>query len=373
MDKLFEQFSSVSKLEWLAKIEKDLKGKSLSSLDWTIQKEFSVSPFSHADDLPVPPTPLTNASANNQWEIGTRVVVKNWKTANQEALLALENGATAIGFVLNESPSKKELETFLAGIELEWISTNFISSQPAWKRFLRTFASYLQRKKYDSQKIAGSFSFTGNFIKNKEEAKLWNEIAAQLPNMSLFTVNGRQYYGGTEHIIDELTDIIQKGNSYLETLDDYQMPLSKFAPRIQFSLTLDDSYLLNVAKIRALKLLWLNVLDAWKITDKTYPSIEIHINDNSNSEDENYNKIKATSQALSAVIGGIKRLYVYPSDQFKDGVGTPFAQRIALNIQHLLQLESYMDRVTDPAAGSYYLETLTNELAERVWRRLSGC
>ena len=72
---------------------------------------------------------------------------------------------------------------------------------------------------------------------------------------------------------------------------------------------------------------------------------------------------------MAAVIGGAQRLYIYPSDEIKDGLGTPFAQRIALNIQHLMQLESYMDRVVDPSAGSYYIENLTNQLAEAVWKK----
>ena len=118
-----------------------------------------------------------------------------------------------------------------------------------------------------------------------------------------------------------------------------------------------------------MKLGWQQILDAWKITTPAIPNIEAHLTTSTQTDNENYNKIKATAQAMAAVIGGAKRLYIYPSDEVKDGLGTPFAQRIALNIQHLMQLESYMDRVVDPAAGSYYIENLTNKLATAAWTK----
>ena len=72
---------------------------------------------------------------------------------------------------------------------------------------------------------------------------------------------------------------------------------------------------------------------------------------------------------MSAVIGGTNRLYIYPSDSFKNKKETLNAQRIALNTQYLMQLESYLDKVQDPAAGSYYLEKLTDDLAQAVWKK----
>jgi len=74
---------------------------------------------------------------------------------------------------------------------------------------------------------------------------------------------------------------------------------------------------------------------------------------------------------MSAIIGGSNRLFIHASDEFKDKNGTTFGKRIALNVQHLLQLESYLDRVVDPAAGSYYIEKMTEDLAEAVWKKFT--
>ena len=75
---------------------------------------------------------------------------------------------------------------------------------------------------------------------------------------------------------------------------------------------------------------------------------------------------------MSAVIGGADTLYIHASDEFKDGKGTIFGQRIALNIQNLMQLESYLNRVVDPAAGSYFIEGVTNKLAEAAWLKFQN-
>ena len=138
---------------------------------------------------------------------------------------------------------------------------------------------------------------------------------------------------------------------------------------IQFSIQLDDSYFLNIAKIRVLKILWNLIVKSWKSSLKSNITIETHLTSSTHTDDENYNKIKATTQAMSAVIGGTNRLYIYPSDSFKNKKETLNAQRIALNTQYLMQLESYLDKVQDPAAGSYYLEKLTDDLAQAVWKK----
>lgn len=130
---------------------------------------------------------------------------------------------------------------------------------------------------------------------------------------------------------------------------------------------LGDHYFLNIAKIRALKLLWHQVLSAWNLKLALSPFIEAHLTQASQSQDADYNKIKATAQAMSAIIGGANRLFIHPSDAFMNENGTLFSQRIALNVQHLMQQESYLDRVIDPAAGSYFIENLTETLAQKAW------
>jgi len=365
---LFEQFQPISKAEWLAKVEKDLKGKPIDGLNWAINEDIILTPFAHADDLAEQPVPLANQRKSNNWEIGVKVQVGNMQLANKEALNALTNGANAIAFELRKSPSKAELKTLLKDIELEWISTHFIFKQKSWKRFINFFLDYVKEKGYDGTKLACTFSFKGSIVENAKDAIRLNEIREQLPNAQLMTINVRPLMRGTAKVVAEIAQTLVDGNTALSELNEQNLDLNQYHSQIQFSITIGDSYFVNIAKIRALKLCWQQVLNAWQISTPANANIEAHLTTSTQTDNENYNKIKATAQAMAAVIGGAKRLYIYPSDEVKDGLGTPFAQRIALNIQHLMQLESYMDRVVDPAAGSYYIENLTNQLAEAAWK-----
>ena len=364
MTKLFSAFKASSKEEWLAKVEKDLKGKPLAGLDWPLNEQLVIPPFAHADDSAHAYPAIGNNQASNQWEIGVKIPVAQVKLANQEALLALENGATAICFEFKKNPTKAALSILLKGIHLDWISTHFIFQQQAWKRVIEYFHTYLKTQKIDASTIDCSFSLKKNKFSELKETAIFSELS----NAKFLTINARPFYKGKEKIVEELAKTIAAGNEVLVMLNNIDLNPADYQEAIQFSIRLGDSYFLNIAKIRALKLLWQQVLTAWGISNENMPTIEVHLDKTNQTTDENYNKIKATAQAMSAVVGGVKRLYIEASDIFKNDIGTPFAQRIALNIQHVLQLESYMDRVIDPSAGSYYIEQLTNTLAEAAWK-----
>jgi len=161
MNQLFKEFNSVSKKEWLAKVEKDLKGKPIDAFNWEPIEGIPLTPFAHGDDNPKEYIPLIGKQQTNSWEIGVKIKVNQIKLANQEALSILENGATAICFDLYKSPTKEELRTLLNGIQLEWISIHFNFNQQAWKRFIGYFTNYLIAQKYDVHKVACSFTFKG--------------------------------------------------------------------------------------------------------------------------------------------------------------------------------------------------------------------
>ena len=370
MKSLFSSFKKTSKKDWLAKVEKDLKGKPLEKLDWKINADWTVSPFAHGDDMDESYPPLVEKKTSNAWEFGVRIFVKNIKTANVEALFLLEKGANAICFDLQKNPTKKELESLLQGIQHEWISTHFILPKNSWKTIVTNFLSILKNKKLNLKKVAGSFQFKNNNTIASKDMEAIQVFSQQLPLVKFITINAINFYDGKENTVDELVQTFRQANNYLEKWNDQNLELKTLLPHFQFAMQLDDTYFLNIAKIRAVKILWNLIVKNWKKSLKPTITIEIHLTSNTQSQDENYNKIKATTQAMSAVIGGADRLYIYPSDVFKNKKGTKNANRLALNIQHLMQLESYMDRVVDPAAGSYFLEKLTDDLVEMVLEKL---
>jgi len=362
MENLFKEFKNIPKAEWLAKVEKDLKGKPLESLNWDASDSINLTPFAHSEDLKDTPIAIPNNRNSNQWNIGVRIKVSDFKNANKEALSLLENGATALCFELKKAPNHAELTELLNGINLEWISTNFKIHQNSWERITSNFIKIIEEKGENPSEVRCSFQFEGNDISDFEQFK--NTIQ-HLPKGQFLTIPSKY----EKDPISELSKTIFEANKALIQLNENGFDLKNTHKNIQFSVELSDNYFLNIAKIRALKLLWQNVLLAWNEDFKNESPIQVHLTTLTQTDDENYNKIKATSQAMSAVIGGADTTYIHASDEFKDEKGTAFGQRIALNIQNLMQLESYMNRVVDPAAGSYFIEGLTEELAEKAWSK----
>lgn len=370
MSRLFSEFSPSVKSEWLAKVEKDLRGRSIDDLDWQVNQSIAVSPFAHQEDLKTSYAPIIGDRPANHWEVGLKISTINWASANREALEGLNNGANALCFIILGDVPPEELSILLKGIQLEWVSTHFMVPQRIGIGLLNSFVNYLRGSHFDPNKIACSFNFNGSPFPGEKDIDSLKEMFGLLPNAKL-TVNGIPFQKGKEQIVFELANILHLGHLQLMHLCEQKTDLEEWSERLQFSISLNDSYFLNIAKVRALKLLWEQMLLAWELQQVPDIPIAVHLTSATHSEDENYNKIKATAQAMAAVVGGANQLFIYPSDESGDNTGTPFAQRIALNIQHLMQLESYMDRVIDPAAGSYYVEQLTDKLAEAAWNEFA--
>jgi len=366
MPNLFSEFPKKTKAEWLAKVEKDLKGKPLDGLDWSLFDGMTMTPFFHADDLPEAPEPLMGGRQNNSWEIGEIVLVNDVKRANRQALEALEGGVTAIGFVLKNEISDENLELLLKGIQHEYISTHFYFEKEITENFVVALHALILKKGQSPKIMNGSISPS-----SRGAGGVPSEWKKLFPNFHFLTIKGENFYQ-KENPAEELSQIFGEAQKQIQSSIDEGMNFKEVASTIQFSLALGINYFLAIAKIRAFKLLWENFAVAYDEPDVECPPIEVHLATSSQAEDSDTNKISTTTQAMAAIIGGASRLYLLPSDAFENEEGTSFSRRIARNVQHLLQLESYLDRVVDPAAGSYFIENLTDALAERAWDRFRG-
>lgn len=344
---LFSEFPTITKEEWLAKIEKDLKGKPVEDLNWKINEDWFVSPLTHSSDLVGKEPPILQKQKKcNNWAIGEVVLVEDAKVANQEALIALEGGVNALLFELPTKFTSQDFEVLLKGVQLEWISTHFRVSNGL---LLSTFLDYLKNREIDASSIKGSW--------RSDEIELEKQI--NLPQFKLLSIDGRIHYESTSQTIEELTQILLATNAKLTKIEAIQ------ANNLHIIIAIGESYFINIAKIRALKILWDNLITAYQL--ETPLHLEAHLASISLTDDQHQNMIQMSIQALSAVIGGIDCLFLTPAADSN----TAFTKRIARNVQHLLQLESHLDHVVDPAAGSYYIEKLTNEMVERVWEKFT--
>lgn len=372
-DKLFKDFPPVSREEWLNKVTKDLKGRPLQDLFWHLEEDIIVEPFYHRTDVATTGEPIPHPVAGNDWEIGEYIQVEDIKTANEQALEGLTNGVEALGFELYHPLQSGELNKLLAGIELPYISTNFGEYYPEKVplSIIRQFVALVKERGLAKEQIQGSVDFdpildwTDPPLDDLAEAI--HLVHSELPAFKIVQVNGRYYHAGPEETSRELAYTIAKGNAYLAAMQERRIDPAITNHHLQFSVAVSTSYFVEIAKIRALKILWLNVLRGYGISELTVPEIVVHFAHESQDDNPNTNMIRAATQAMSAVIGGADRLYVLPANHALPEPSTAFTRRVARNLQHLLKMESHFDKVVDPGAGSYYIEQLTQKLATKAW------
>ncbi|MFN7115392.1 MAG: methylmalonyl-CoA mutase family protein [Saprospiraceae bacterium] len=371
---LFAEFSPVTKSEWLAKIEKDLKGKPLADLQFQLEEDITVEPFYHPDDFTENYQPVSSGKPNNTWQIAEYIEAQDIKNANTQALEALNGGANALLFELRREPSPDELAHLLAGIQLEYVSTNFGQYFPGKNPYvlLERFYNHLKTNEIDPTKINGSIDFDAilDWVDKPfgEMAEAVQFCSLEMPHFRIIEVDARRLHSGVERTSSELALTIAKGSEYLAQLSEFNVSPEIANRHMQFAIASSTSYFVEIAKLRALKVLWANVLRAYQVPVEM-PLIEVHFAPESQDNNPNTNMIRAATQALSAVVGGADRVYVLPANTALGEASSSFTRRIARNVQHLLQLESHTDKVIDPAAGSFYIEKLTDKLAEQAWAK----
>lgn len=374
-DDFFSEFPPVSKADWLRQVAKDLKGRPLDELTWQAAADLQVSPFAHADDFPQPPQPLS--AEPNRWEICESLHVTDPVAANRQALNALEGGAWALELHFDAPPSFDVLARLLEGIYLDFIGLHFggpgVAQNPG--AVLGHLERLARERGLAAESLRGSLGYdpanglgpTANSLHPdwRYLADLTEFAQQKFPQFKLLTLGGHD-------LPDSATDLLRRANIYLEKLTERGIPAAQAAATMQFLVKIGPSYFLEMAQLRALNLVWLNVLKAWGAAPSA-PALAVSFRPDAYTDDLYTNMIRATTMSMSAVLGGAQRLTVLPYDAGREATAAypqAFSRRIARNVQHLLKMESGFDQLADPAAGSYYIETLTRQVAEKMWMSL---
>ncbi len=393
--KLFEDFPPVSSEDWRAKIEKDLKGTDFErKLVWRTQEGFSVQPFyrsedldklSHLDVLPGEfPYVRSKKTSDNSWHIRQDIDAReNVEAANKKALDVLMKGATSLGFILNEEKNytKEDIQKLLENVFCESIETNFLSCKSS-PEILKYFLELLKDNNRNLQKVEGSVDYdpignltlTGNFYDNDEaksieEARQMILNSEALPNFRLIAVNGKHFNNAGATAVEELAFSLATANEYLSKLTDRGLAILDVAPRIKFNFGIGSNYFMEIAKFRAARLLWALLIEQYHPNKKETAQIHMHAETsmwNKTLYDPYVNMLRTTTEGMSATVAGIDSMAINPFDR---SYQTPnkFSERIARNQQLILKEEAHFDKVIDPAGGSYYIEELTDAIAEHAW------
>ncbi len=383
----------MSTQQWKDKIVKDLKGADYEkSLFWQTGEGFSLPPFYRKEDLEnmafldtLPgdfPFVRGNKSKGNNWLVNQEVVVEDIAQANAKALEISLKGVDSLTFVFGpgEQPSEEETEALLANIRADVMELNFRVAEP--EKMLQIMDSLANKYKHDPDKIHGSvfcdplshFSLKGHFANGSREADFsvlekTLKAAEHLPHFRTITVDGSIFHNSGSGIVSEMAFTLAMAVDYLTFLTDKKFDIDHIARHIRFQFAVGSNYFMEIAKFRALRVLWARIVNAYGIDDAASAGMHIHASSsvwNKTAFDPYVNMLRSTTEAMSAAIGGVDTLTVIPFDVAFEKP-TVFAERIARNQQLILRGESYFNKVADPAAGSYYIENLTQQLIEKAW------
>jgi len=391
--KLFSDFAPTTTQEWEEKIKSDLKGADYDrKLIWKSPEGIKIKPYYRSEDiedkeyLKTQPGQFPFVRGNktdNNWFVRQDIYVNDIKKANKKSLDILMKGVTSLGFIFSDKFDMQvtDTEELLENIFADSVEINFVAGNRNAHKIVSVYESLVKKYNRDPEKIFGSVDFDpfsallfeGKFCQTEAYAF---EHAAQIINASKFlpefrtlSVNGLNLRNAGANIVEELAFTLSMGAEYITKLTDLELSVDDIAPRIKFNLGVGSNYFMEIAKLRAGRILWAKIVNAYgpKSTDITKMHIHsANISFNKTIYDAHANLLRTTTETLSAVLGGTDSFTVLPYNSVMEWP-TEFSERIARNQQLVIKEEAFIDKITDPSAGSYYIENLTDHLIEKAW------
>ena len=390
-EKLFSDFTAPTRQEWIDKINVDLKGADYQKkMVWRTNEGFNMEPFYRKEDLEgmtqinsLPgqfPYLRGNKKDNNQWYVRQNIKAADPKEANAKALDILNKGVTSLGFKI---PAKEldaaYLDTLLEGIQAEAVELNFSTCQGHTLKLAQLLADYFTRKGYDADKLVGSINFDPIekiLTKGKNTTALLENIPEIVKAMSAFPhdrcigVNADTLCNRGAYVYQELGYALAWGNAYLNQMTEAGIPADQAAKSIKFNLGIGGVYFMEIAKFRAARMLWAHIVK--KYNPQCDCACKMYVNATTTTYnmtifDSYVNMLRSQTETMSAALANVDAIVVTPFDAPYE-TPTEFAERIARNQQLLLQEESHFDKIVDVAGGSYFIEKLTQSLAEEAWK-----
>ena len=387
-EKLFSNFPPVSSEEWKEKIVEDLKGADYDrKMIWKTPEGFSVKPFYRKEDLPQGHTaapgefPYTRGNKNsNSWLVRQDIDATDAAEANAKAKRVVAQGVDSLAFkVKGKLLTPEYIPTLLCGIVAEAVELNFNVCAGKAVEFATLLAEYLKQSGCNLEKTRGSINYDPigrELLKGKasedytEVMKALAEATATMPRYRCFAVNSNRLNNAGAYITQELGYALAWGNEYLASATEAGIPVDAVAGKLKFNMGISSNFFMEIAKFRAARTLWAKIVEQYEPKCNCSCKMIIHAETSSFNLtlfDSYVNMLRTQTEAMSAALAGVESITVTPYDSVYEQP-TDFALRIAKNQQLILKHESHLDKVADPAGGSYYIESLTASIAAEAWK-----
>ena len=389
-EKLFKEFQPVTSEDWKNKIVEDLKGADYEKkMIWKTAEGFDVNPFYRKEDLPagcendVPGKyPFTRGNrTDNNWLVRQDMDIADATEANAKAKKIIAEGVESVAFrVKSKWVTPEYIPTLLNGIDAEKVELNFNVCPGKVVEFTTLLVEYYRQRGFNLENIRGSINydpiekelFAGKVLENcTEMMKALIEVTSATPKIRCIAVNSNRLNNAGAYIAQELGYALAWGNEYLTATTEAGIPIDVVAKKIKFNMGISSNFFMEIAKFRAARMLWAKIVEQYQPQCKCACKMIVHAETsqfNLTLFDSYVNMLRTQTEAMSAAIAGVESITVTPYDTVYEEP-TDFAMRIAKNQQLILKHESHLDKVADPAGGSYYIESLTASIANEAWKQ----
>ena len=403
---------------WRSLAEKELRGRSPDDLTWKTLEGIDVKPLyteddlSNADHLGTIPgeAPFTRGVkatmyAGRPWTIRQYAGFSTAEESNafyRKALAAGQQGvsvafdlATHRGYDSDHDrvvgdvgkagvaiDSVEDMKILFDGIPLDKVSVS-MTMNGAVIPVLANFIVTGEEQGHDRSVLSGTiqndilkeFMVRNTYIYPPEPsmriiADIIEYTSNEMPKFNSISISGYHMQEAGANLVQELAYTLADGREYVRAAIDRGMDVDKFAGRLSFFFAIGMNFFMEAAKLRAARLLWHRVMAEFEPKNPKSSMLRTHCQTSGVSlqEQDPYNNVVRTAyEAMAAVLGGTQSLHTNALDE-AIALPTEFAARIARNTQLILQEETGVTNVVDPLAGSYYVESLTHELADAAWK-----
>lgn len=385
-EKLFDQFPPVSYDEWRKKVETDLKGADFDKkLVWRTNEGFNVQPIYRIEDvedfkttnsLPGQFPYVRGTRTDNDWYARQEILAEDPKQANADARDVLTRGITSLGFKVTEAA---DVPTLLNGIDLTKVEINLDCCPGKAVDVAKALVEYIKAQGA-TEAFRGSIAFNPLRKALRHGAPLCDcvvskavaliEAVKDIPTLRVIDVDSAMFCNAGAFIYEELGYALAWGAQWMTALTEAGVSVDEAARRIKFDMGVSSNFFMEIAKFRAGRMLWADIVKQYKPEDEATAKMMVHASTSRYNQtifDAHVNLLRSQTETMSAAVAGVDSITVTPFDApYKKP--DAFSERIARNQQFLLKEESHMDKVIDPAGGSYYVETLTVSIAREAWK-----
>ena len=400
MEKLLDQFELRTYEQWKAAAESDLKGAPFEKKLYTqtadgltfapLYTQADIAELLFVDSLPgaYPYLRAGKAAglADGGWQVAEQIRGCSAADWNKQVLRDLKKGLTALSLRVKRSTqddgipleSLSDLEDAVTGIDVLKLPLHLDAGSRAFG-VAALLAAFARKSGIPLERLGGSLGFDlfssllllGQVpcplrMLSHELAQLYAFAEKEMPLMKLASINARAYLEAGASLPDELAFALAAAVETMKRLDEQGIAADKAAGKMFFQFAIGPNFFQELAKFRAARLLWAEILNYAGIKNGAPMIIHAYASRiNKSNVAPQVNLLRETTEALSAVLGGCDMLLLAPFDQLS-GTVTDFSIRLARNTEIILKEESRLHEVIDPAGGSWLVEKLTHEIAERT-------